>query len=240
MATFDFSGRTALVTGAGGNLGNATAHAFEAAGARLILVERDADKLRGMFPHSASTPDRFLFLAADLTDGDSVANMISQVIDHFGQIDIVANTVGGYRAGTPVHETPLETWEFMLTLNARTAFLIGQAVIPYMLKRGYGKIINVAARGGLDGAAKQAAYSASKSAVIRLTESMAAELKHSGINVNCVLPGTIDTPQNRAAMPKADHDRWVVPDAIADVIVFLASDAARAINGAAIPVYGRS
>jgi NAD(P)-dependent dehydrogenase (short-subunit alcohol dehydrogenase family) len=235
MTTFDFSGHVVMVTGAGGNLGSATAHAFAQAGAKLILVEREVEKLQGIYP-----ADRALVLSADLTDPASVGELISPAVDHFGQIDILANTVGGYRAGTPVHETPLETWDFMLTLNARTAFLIGQAVIPYMLARGQGKIINVAARGGLDGAAKQSAYSAAKSAVIRLTESMAAELKHSGINVNCVLPGTIDTPQNRAAMPNADYQRWVSPDAIADVIVFLASEAARAITGAAIPVYGRS
>jgi NAD(P)-dependent dehydrogenase (short-subunit alcohol dehydrogenase family) len=235
MTTFDFSGHVVMVTGAGGNLGSATAHAFAQAGAKLILVEREVEKLQGIYP-----ADRALVLSADLTDPASVGELISRAVDHFGQIDILANTVGGYRAGTPVHETPLETWDFMLTLNARTAFLIGQAVIPHMLARGQGKIINVAARGGLDGAAKQSAYSAAKSAVIRLTESMAAELKHSGINVNCVLPGTIDTPQNRAAMPNADYQRWVSPDAIADVIVFLASEAARAITGAAIPVYGRS
>jgi len=224
-----------MVTGAGGNLGSATAHAFAQAGAKLVLVERDAEKLHGLYP-----ADRALVVPADLTDPASVAELVSRTVDHFGQIDVLANTVGGYRAGTPVQATPLETWEFMLTLNARTAFLIGQSVIPHMLARSRGKIVNVAARGGLDGAAKQSAYSAAKSAVIRLTESMAAELKHSGINVNCVLPGTIDTPQNRAAMPTADYQRWVAPDAIADVIVFLASDAARAITGAAIPVVGRS
>lgn len=235
MITFDFSDQVVMVTGAGGNLGSATAHVFEQAGAKLVLVEHDVEKLQGGYP-----PDRVLVLAADLTDPASVNELVHRALDHFGQLDILANTVGGYRAGTPVHETPLETWEFMMALNARTAFLIGQAVIPHMLARGKGKIINAAARGGLDGAAKQSAYSAAKSAVIRLTESMAAELKHNGINVNCVLPGTIDTPQNRAAMPNADYQRWVSPGAIADVIAFLASDAARAITGAAIPVYGRS
>jgi NAD(P)-dependent dehydrogenase (short-subunit alcohol dehydrogenase family) len=126
----------------------------------------------------------------------------------------------------------------MLDLNARTAFVVSRAVIPGMRERGQGKIIHVASRAALKGSAKAAAYSASKSALIRLTESLAAELKRDGINVNCVLPGTIDTPQNRASMPKADRSRWVAPEAIADVILFLASDAARAIHGAALPVYG--
>ena len=108
-----------------------------------------------------------------------------------------------------------------------------------MLRAGKGRIINVAARAALQGAARLAAYSASKSAVVRLTESLAAELKDNGITVNCVLPGTIDTPQNRQASPREDFSRWVPPDAIADVILFLASDSARAVTGAAIPVYGR-
>ena len=118
--------------------------------------------------------------------------------------------------------------------------VLSQAVVPAMLERGRGKIVHVSARAGLKGGAKAAAYSASKSAVLRLVESMAAELRHSGIHVNCVLPGTIDTPQNRESMPRADHNRWVAPAAIADVYLFLASEAARGVNGAAIPVYGRS
>jgi NAD(P)-dependent dehydrogenase (short-subunit alcohol dehydrogenase family) len=237
---FDFSDRVTLVTGAGGNLGNAVAHAFYDAGAKLVLVERSAEKLHETFPESTRSPDRFLIAAADLSDPESVRSMVDAALARFGQIDIAANTVGGYRAGTPVQETPLDTWDFMLNLNARTAFVLSQAVIPHMLGRQYGKIVHVSARAGLAGTAKQSAYSVSKSAVIRLTESLGAELRHQGINVNCVLPGTIDTPQNRQEMPNADHSRWVPPEAIADVILFLASDAARAINGAAIPVYGRS
>jgi NAD(P)-dependent dehydrogenase (short-subunit alcohol dehydrogenase family) len=128
----------------------------------------------------------------------------------------------------------------MLSLNARSAFVLSQAVIPHMLEQGSGKIVHTAAKSGLKGGAGNAAYGASKSAVVRLVESLAAELKHEGINVNCVLPGTIDTPQNRKSMPKADHSRWVPPEAIADVILFLASDLAWPVNGAAIPVYGQS
>jgi NAD(P)-dependent dehydrogenase (short-subunit alcohol dehydrogenase family) len=236
----DLSDRVAIVTGAGGNLGNAVARAFHTAGAKLVLVERDEEKLRENFPESKEAPDRILTAAADLSDPESVRGMVDAAVARFGQIDIVANTVGGYRAGTPVHETPLDTWDFMLNLNARTAFVLSQAVIPHMLERKYGKIVHVSARAALEGTAKHSAYSASKSAVIRLTESLGAELRHQGINVNCVLPGTIDTPQNRQEMPSADHSRWVPPEAIADVILFLVSDAARAINGAAIPVYGRS
>ena len=142
--------------------------------------------------------------------------------------------------GPPVHETQEHTWDFMLDLNARSVLLTCRAVLPHMRSRGAGKIVNVAARAALEGKAKMGAYCVSKAAVITLTQSLAAENRHQGINVNCILPGTIDTPQNRADMPNADFDTWVPPAALADVILFLASDAARAVHGAAVPVYGLS
>jgi NAD(P)-dependent dehydrogenase (short-subunit alcohol dehydrogenase family) len=134
----------------------------------------------------------------------------------------------------------LKTLDFLFSLNARTTFIASQAVIPKMLEQGKGKIVSVAARSGLAGGKNMSAYSAAKAAVIRLTESMSAELKLQGINVNCVLPGTIDTPQNRTDMPNSDHSRWVKPASLADVILFLASEAARDVHGAVVPVYGRS
>ena len=236
---FDFSDRVVIVTGAAGNLGSAVARAFQAAGAKLVLVDRAADRLPRLFPDLVDSPNHFLATSIDLTSADAVQTMVDETVKRFGRVDVLVNTAGGYRAGTPVHETPLEAWDFMLNLNARTVFIASRAVIPHMLRQGSGRIVNVAARAALKGGAKMAAYSVSKSAVVRLTESMAAELKKEGINVNCVLPGTIDTPQNRQAMPNADHSRWVKPEAIADVIQFLASDAARVVQGAAIPVYGK-
>jgi NAD(P)-dependent dehydrogenase (short-subunit alcohol dehydrogenase family) len=237
---FDFTDRIVLVGGASGNLGQAVARAFHAAGANLVLLDRKPGRLAALFPELAASPDHLLLDSVDAADAASVDAAVQVAVERFGRLDIVANTVGGYRAGTPVHETPPETWEFMLTLNARTAFVLSRAAVPHMLERGAGKIVHVAARASLQGTARAAAYSASKSAILRLVESLSAELKHTGINVNCVLPGTIDTPQNRESMPKADHSRWVPPEAIADVVLFLASDAARAVTGAAVPVYGRS
>ena len=233
----DLNGQVAIITGAGGNLGSAAARAFYDAGAKLVLVDRQPERASAPF---SDDPARILAHAADLTDSDDVARLVRAALDRFGRIDALINTVGGYRAGDRVHEMSLETWDFMLTLNTRTALLLAQAVIPTMLAQGSGKIVNTAARAALSGKARHAAYSVSKSAVIRLTETLAEELRHDGINANCVLPGTIDTPQNREAMPDADYARWVAPEAIADVMLFLASDAARAIHGAAIPVYGRS
>ena len=237
---FDFSNRVVVVAGAPGNLGQAVARAFHAAGANLVLLDRAPARLPGLFPELADSSKHLLASSVDATDVASIEQAVQATLERFGQIDVLANAIGGYRAGTPVHETPLDTWDFMLNLNARPAFILSRAVVPHMLERGSGRIIHVAARAALKGGAKAAAYSASKSALVRLVESMAAELRRKGINVNCVLPGTIDTPQNRQAMPTATHSRWVPPEAIADVILFLASDAARAVNGAAVPVYGES
>jgi NAD(P)-dependent dehydrogenase (short-subunit alcohol dehydrogenase family) len=235
---FDFSGKVVLVTGAAGNLGASVARAFRAAGANLVLVDRADGRLAALFPDLVNTPNHLLVNQVDLTDASAVAAMVNKALEQFGRIDVLVNAAGGWRGGTPVHETPLETWDHLLNLNARTVLIVSSAVVPVMLQQGSGKIVNVAARGGLSGSSNSGAYSAAKSAVLRLTESMSSELKTRGIHVNCVLPATIDTPENRAAMTKADTSRWVSPEALADVILFLASDAARAIHGAAIPVYG--
>ncbi len=237
---FDFSSQVVLLAGASGNLGQAVTRVFHAANARLVLLDRAPDRLPQLFPELADNADHLLLGSVDVTDAASVAAAVETTLAHFGRIDVLVNTVGGYRAGQPVHATPPEMWDFMLNLNARTAFILSRAVAPPMLAQGKGKIVHVAARAALAGAANAVAYSVSKAALLRLVESQAEELKRAGINVNCVLPGTIDTPQNRQAMPQADFSRWVAPEAIADVILFLASEAARAIHGAAVPVYGKS
>ena len=237
---FDFSEKVVVVGGASGNLGQAVAGAFLAAGANLVLLDRAPDRLEDVFSELVNAPNHLLLGSVDATDAGSVERAIQTAVACFGHLDVLANTVGGYRAGAPVHETTFETWNLLQDLNLRSAFVLSRAVVPMMLEQGAGKIVHTAARAALKGGAKSAAYSVSKSGVVRLVESLAAELRQKGINANCVLPGTIDTPQNRRAMPNADHSRWVSPQAIADVFLFLASDASRAVNGAAIPVYGRS
>lgn len=237
---FDFSQRVVVITGAAGNLGTAVAQSFHRAGARLVLVDRGADRLPRLFPELAGSSAHFLATGVDLGNAASVEAMAAEAVKRLGRIDVLVNTVGGYRAGTPLHETPVEDWDFMLSLNARSVFVACRAVVPHLLRQGSGKIINTSSRAAFSGEAGAAAYSASKSAVLRLTESLSAELRTHGINVNCVLPGMINTPQNRAAIPDADHSRWVEPEAIADVMLFLASDYARAVHGAAVPVFGLS
>ncbi|MCJ7568960.1 MAG: SDR family NAD(P)-dependent oxidoreductase [Anaerolineales bacterium] len=234
----DFSDKVVVITGAAGNLGSAVVHAFEAQGASLVLLDRKEGRLKEMFPAISKLDKHLLVDLVDLSSKESIDEAISKAVAHCGQVDVLVNTVGGYQAGTPVHETPIETMEFLMDLNARTTFLSCQAAVPHMLKAGSGKIINIGARPGMKGSAKTGAYAMSKSAVLRLTESLSAELKRKGINVNAVLPGTIDTPTNRKAMPDVDYSQWVTPEAISEVILFLASDSASAVHGALIPVFG--
>lgn len=233
------AGKVVIITGSVGNLGLSTAVELQKLGAKTVLVDRSNERLQENYPGLINSPDHFLAGGVDLANPDSLSKTVQTALARFGRIDSLVNTVGAWRGGKAAHETDLGDWDFLFGVNVRTTLLCCRAVIPQMLRQGRGTIVNVASRDGLQGSAGYSAYSASKSAVLRLTESMAAELKTSNINVNCVMPGTIDTPQNRKAIPNGDFSKWVAPEAIADVILFLISDAARAINGAAVPVYGR-
>lgn len=234
---FNFRDQVALITGAAGNLGQATAEALHAAGATLALVDISDARLRDLYDDWP----RVELLTANLLDEASVMAMAQHAATRFGRIDILVNIAGGFNAGTAVHETPLSTWEQMFDLNAGSVFLTSRAVLPTMLQQKRGKIINIAARAALEPNRRQMTpYVVSKAAVIRLTEALAAEYREAGVNVNCILPGTIDTPRNRADMPNADFTRWVPPADLANVILFLASDEARSVHGAAIPVTGLS
>ncbi|HSF82376.1 MAG TPA: SDR family NAD(P)-dependent oxidoreductase [Anaerolineales bacterium] len=237
---YDFTNKIAIITGAMGNLGAATVQIFQKAGAKIALVDRLEGRLQAKFLELAGSQNFFFAEGIDLTNTESVTRMVNAVLVRFGKIDVLVNTAGGFRGGKPVHETPLASWEYLINLNARTTLVACQAIVPQMISQNSGKIINVAARAALGGNANMGAYSASKAAVIRVTESLSAELKKYNINVNCIIPGTIDTPQNREAMPSSDFSRWVAPDKLAEVILFLASPAASAIHGAAIPVFGLS
>jgi NAD(P)-dependent dehydrogenase (short-subunit alcohol dehydrogenase family) len=233
----DFSQRTVLITGAAGNLGRALADVFGARGANLVLVDLRRESLERVF---GSENDRRVFAPTNLLAQAEVDATAATAIRRFKRIDVLCNIAGGFRAGTPVHETSDETWNLLFDLNARTVLHTGRAVVPGMIAAGGGKIVNVGAYAAQKGVAQMGAYVAAKSAVIRLTEAMAAELREKNINVNCVLPTVIDTPENRKAMPDADPRRWVAPGDLANTIAFLASDGARAIHGAAVPVTGLS
>lgn len=224
--------RVAVVTGAAGNLGRAVAARFEAAGFQLVLLDR-------AFPDPAAPETRPpLRLSLDLEDADKVLLAVQDAMGLYGRIDALCNIAGGFTMGEAVHESLDATWRAMFGINVTSTLNMVRATVPYMIAAGSGSIVNVAAMAGAAGGAHMSAYSAAKSAVVRLTESMSAELRRSGINVNCVMPSILDTPRNRADMPQADHSRWVTPQALAEVIHFLASDAARAVHGTAIPVVG--
>jgi len=223
-------GKIVAVTGGNGNLGRAIGRAALDAGATVALLDVNFGKDIGtaFVPLSGNVTTHKVNLL-DAADTQSC-------FERIGRVDALCNIAGGFAMGDPVHATPDETWTKMLDLNMKTLVNAVRAAVPGMLVRGNGKIVNVGATAALAGGANMGAYAASKSVVIRLTESMAAELKRKGINVNCVMPSIIDTPQNRADMPNVDPKTWVAPADLAAVVLFLCSDAARAVHGAAIPV----
>ncbi|WP_447985162.1 SDR family NAD(P)-dependent oxidoreductase [Nitrospira sp. Nam74] len=219
-------GKVVVIAGGRGGLGQTVTSAFAKAGARVIVIDR----------HAASQPGADeLGIDADVTDETSVARAVSQVLDHAGRLDCLVNLVGGFAAGRLVETSPA-TWNTMLSLNLTAAYVLSRAVIPHLSAAGNGRIIHIAARAGQDPFPGAAAYITSKAGLIALIRVLALELTGSGVTINGVLPTTIDTPANRTSMPGADHSKWVKPDAIAEVLIFLASDAAQGINGALIPV----
>lgn len=233
----NFDGQCVMLTGASGNLGRAVAEAFSERGAKLVLLASSAATLERAF--GAASPARML-APLDLMQQQQVDAVVAAAIARFGRIDVLCNLVGGFRMGSAVHETPDAVWNSLDDINVRSLVHTARAVVPRMLAGGGGRIVNVGAYAAQKGAALMGAYIAAKAAVTRLTETMSAELRDRHINVNCVLPSVIDTPQNRAAMPDADPARWVAPADLAQVIVFLASPAARALHGVALPVTGLS
>lgn len=221
----DLTGKTALVTGAAGALGGAVARKCAEQGARTVSLDVAAGFATGPGER----------LEVDLTDAAAVEKAVASV----GGFDIVCNIAGGFDMGPKVHEITDAHWDAMFAINVTTLRNMLRATLPRLLERGRGSIVNVGALGALQGLAAMGAYTAAKSVVMRLTEAAAEEARHQGVNVNAVLPSLIDTPRNRADMPKADHSAWVRPESIANLVCFLASDAAADIHGALIPVRGR-
>jgi NAD(P)-dependent dehydrogenase (short-subunit alcohol dehydrogenase family) len=224
--------KVVVITGGQGNLGRAMAQAFQAAGYRLAVIDH------GAAPQSGDS-DWYLSVGEiDLTQWAQAERAMQAIVARYGRIDVLVNIAGGFRWQT-LADGDLAGWDQMYDINLKTAVAASKAALPSILKSDAGRIINVGAGAAAKAAAGMGAYAASKSGVLRLTESLSEEVKDRGVTVNAILPGTIDTPQNRKAMPQADTSKWVAPEAIADVVVFLASDGARAITGAAVPVFGR-
>lgn len=231
----NFDNQIVMLTGASGNLGRAVARSFSDRGAQLVLLDRHGDSLDAALTAGKRQP---LAIEADLTRPGDASDAVAAALARFGRIDVLCNLAGGFRMGAPVHETIPETWDFLFDVNVRSVLHMSAAVVPAMLDGGGGRIVNVGAYAALRGGAGMGAYAAAKASIIRLTESMSAELREHRINVNCVLPTILDTPQNRADMPQADPTRWVAPSELANAVMFLAWEGARAIHGVALPVTG--
>ena len=230
-------GKTVMITGAAGNLGRATAAAFGRSGANLVLVDLYGDTLDAAYPGDERQRVK---CPLNLLVPDEIEAAVVEVEGSFGHIDVLAAIAGGFHMGETVHSLPGDKWELMMDLNARTLLNTIAAVVPKMIENSSGKIVTIGANAARQGIANMGAYIAAKSAVIRLTETMSSELRGKGVNVNCVAPGIIDTPENRSAMPAADPDKWVSPEKLANVILFLCSEEASAVHGACIPVVGLS
>ncbi|WP_423744817.1 SDR family oxidoreductase (plasmid) [Haladaptatus sp. SPP-AMP-3] len=232
--SFDFDGAVVLVTGASGALGSAVCAAFDGAGATVCatdVVEPDEED-------ALLDGERVEFYRADFTDESAVESVVSDVVADHGGIDALANVAGTWKGGSPVEETDVGTFDLLFDVNLKTMFLASKHALPHLQERD-GAIVSVSARSSLEGGEGDGPYRASKAGVRLLTETIAEE--NSGVvRANAVMPSVIDTPANREMMPDADHEKWVAPEDIAEMICFLCSDAASVTSGAAVPVYGEA
>ena len=235
-----FHEKVILVAGGTGGLGRAVSLAFLAEGAKVVVTYRKQEALEALKTAADAGAARLAGFGVDVTEEAAVRQLVDKVLAQDDRLDVLVNTVGGYAGGTNLWDLETKVFDQMLALNLRSGYALSRAAVRAMLKKGRGVIVNVASKAAIDHAAGAAAYAASKSAAMALLDSMAADLKGSSIRVNTILPSIIDTEANRKAMPAADFSKWPKPEEIARVILFLCSDDAKVIHGAAIPVYGNS
>lgn len=239
-----FSDKLVLVAGGTGGLGRAVSLAFLKEGAKVVVTYWAQNEFDALESEAGlcmnGTGSSIEGHHVDVTDETAVRQLLERILAEHGHLDALVNTVGGYVGGVNLWELETKVFDQMLALNLRSGYALSRAVIPSMLKQKRGAIVNIAAKAAFDHGAGAAAYSASKAAALALMDSLAAEVKGTGVRVNSVLPSIIDTEANRKAMPNADFSKWPKPQEIARVILFLCSDDAKAIHGAAVPVYGDS
>jgi NAD(P)-dependent dehydrogenase (short-subunit alcohol dehydrogenase family) len=229
-----FAGEVALVAGGTGALGRAVSLAFLEEGASVAVTYQAQAELDVLRQKSGAAASRIDAHATDATSESAVAGLVDSIVSKYGRLDALVNTVGGYAAGKPLWETQVEVFERQFALNFRSGLMLARAAAPAMLKAGRGAIVNIASKAAVDHAAASAAYAASKSAAVAMIDSLAADLKGTGVRANSVLPTIIDTESNRKAMPNADFSKWPKPEEIARVILFLCSDEAKLVHGASI------
>lgn len=234
----DFSGKFILVAGGTGGLGRSVSLSFLHRNATVAVTWRREQEFQALNVAAGDSASRLVGFQVDITDLEAAHTLAQQVLSRFRVLDVLVNTVGGYVGGTPLWQLAPEEFDRMVNLNLRASFNLTKAVVPAMIARQSGSIINVAAKAAWDHAAGASAYAASKAAVVALLDSLSADLLGTGVRANSILPSIIDTAANRTAMPKSDFSKWPKPDDIAEVVLFLASDEARVIHGAAIPVFG--
>ncbi len=218
----EFTGRVVLIAGASGALGAVVTQAFVEADASVAAVSRSGSEI-----------------SADLTRPDEAARAVQTVLSRFKRLDVLLHLAGGFEGGTPVAQTDDGVWTRMFDLNLNAAFYCARAALPAMIEANYGRIVAIGSKTAVEPVATLAAYGASKAALVALVRTIALEVKRSGVTANVVLPSVIDTPANRAASPRDDFSRWVKPESIARLLLWLASEAAADVNGAVVPIYGR-
>ena len=235
-----FPGKVVLVAGGTGGLGRAVSLAFLEEGATVLVTYRKQEELDALKKAAGAIGSRLEGHSVDATDEAAARQLIERIAAQYGRLDALVNAVGGYTGGLKFWEMETRVFDQMLALNLRSGYALSRAAVPVMLKQGRGAIVNVAAKAALDHPAGAAAYAASKAAAVAMMDSLAGDLKGTGVRVNSILPSIIDTEANRQAMPKANFSKWPKPEEIARVVLFLCSDDARVIHGAAVPVYGDS
>jgi NAD(P)-dependent dehydrogenase (short-subunit alcohol dehydrogenase family) len=225
-------GQVAIVTGASGALGTAVVNGLLAAGATVAGIDRSGA--------TAGSGDQHIRrFGANLTDPEDVRRVVASAAAELRKIDILVHVMGAFAGGAPVADTDDATWQKMMDINLNAAFYVLRAVVPVMRAAGHGRIIAIGSRQAVQPAANVGAYSASKAALVSLVQTVALENKDRNIRANAILPGTMDTAANRAAMPKANFEKWVKTEHVADVVAMLAGEAGKEITGAAIPIYGQ-
>ena len=235
-----FSGKVVLVAGGTGGLGHSVSLAFLQAGARVVVTYRKQEEFAALKSAAGANASSLAGYDVDVTDYAAAGKLVDNVLAENKRLDALVNTVGGYAGGLKLWEMDTKVFDQMLALNLRSGYALSRAAVPAMLKQGRGAIVNVAAKAAFDHAAGASAYAASKAAALALMDSLAADVKGTGLRVNSVLPSIMDTEANRKAMPDADFTKWPKTEDVARVILFLCSDDARVIHGAAVPVYGDS
>jgi NAD(P)-dependent dehydrogenase (short-subunit alcohol dehydrogenase family) len=235
-----FSGQVALIAGGTGGLGRAVSLAFLAQGATVAVTYRKAEEFAALQAAAGPTASRLDGYVTDVTDEAAVAQLIEKILSKHGRLDALVNTVGGFVGGQKLWEADSKSLDQMLAVNLRSGWVLCRAAVRPMLKISRGSVVNIASKAAIDHSPALAAYSASKAAALAMIDSLAADLKGTGVRANSVLPSIIDTEANRKAMPKADFSKWPKPEEIAKVVLFLCSEDGKLINGAAVPVYGDS